>query len=151
MKIIASCILTTIVYFVTFVLVGLIFTAIVHQPIDLARDSSGTVIGVCLIILPYIFNGFLSRKLFSNPIKGALITSLIIVIFERLVIYLIGLFFVLHGGERPTDNRSVLQFVQAEAAPFFTLPYILMGIVSVCISVFIASLKKPFFKKNINM
>jgi outer membrane lipoprotein-sorting protein len=58
------------VYFVTFILAGLIFTAIFHQPIDLARDSSGTVIGVCLIILPYIFNGFLSRKLFSNPIKG---------------------------------------------------------------------------------
>lgn len=132
----------------TFALSAFIFTAITHQPVDLARDRSGIVMGVCLVIIPYIFNGFLSRKLFSNPFKGALVTSLILVIGERLLIYLIGLYFVLSGGEGPMDNRPVMLFIQGEAAPYFTLPYIMMGLLSVGICVFVASGKKAFLIKN---
>ncbi|MHB8062953.1 MAG: hypothetical protein ACYDG2_10015, partial [Ruminiclostridium sp.] len=108
MKTITTCIVTTVVYFIIFMLSAWVFTFITNQPIDSARVSSGPFIGICLIILPYIFNGYFCRKVFSNPFKGALITSLILVISERILIYFIGFLFVLRGGDSPMDDRSVM-------------------------------------------
>jgi hypothetical protein len=81
-------------------------------------------------------------------VKGALTTSLILVVGERLAIYLIGLYFVLNGGDGPFDTRPVMLFIQREAAPYFTQAYILLGVVSVAVSVFIASGFRPFYRKK---
>jgi hypothetical protein len=125
-----------------------IFTFITKEPIDLAAKTTGTIIGICLIIIPYIFNGYYCRKVFSNPFKGSLITSIILVISERALIYLIGLKLFLSGGDGSVQGITTMIFIQGEAAPYFTLPYIIMGICSVCISVVVASVKKTYFVKN---
>jgi hypothetical protein len=142
-KIIKVCMLTTFLYFISFFLAARIFTYITHTPIDLGRKASGPVIGICLVIIPYIFNGLYCRKVFSNPFKGALITSLILVVSERILIYLIGFLLVLNGGDGSMNGITTLMFIQGEAAPYFTTPYIVMGIFSICISVFVSQIKKP--------
>lgn len=148
LKIIKACILTTLIYYITFILSAKIFTLITHEPIDLARKISGPVIGICLITLPYIFNGYYCRKVFSNPYKGSLVTSLILVISERVLIYLIGLYLVLNGGDGTMEGVTTMMFIRGEAAPYFTVPYIIAGILSVCISMFFASVKKQPYLLN---
>jgi hypothetical protein len=85
---------------------------------------------------------------FSNPFKGSLITSLILVISERASIYLIGFKLVLSGGDGTMEGVTTMMFIQGEAAPYFTIPYIIRGILSICISMFFSSVKKTYLLNN---
>lgn len=149
MRIIKICVLTTVVYFITYMLSARVFTFITHQPIDLARaSSSGLFIGICLIVIPYIVNGYCCRKMFSNPFKGVLITSVILVISERILILIIGSMLVLSGGDGTMDGITVMMFIQGEAAPYFTISYIVMGVFSVCISMLVSLFRNPYSLKS---
>ncbi len=140
--------MTTFFYFITFMISSKIFTFITNKPIDLARVSSGPFIGICLIIIPYIINGYCCRKVFSNPFKGSLITSIILVISERILIFIIGYMLVLSGGGGTINGIKVMMFIQGEAAPYYTIPYILMGIFSVGISTLVALFRNPYLAKS---
>jgi hypothetical protein len=148
LKTITACIVTTITYFITLMLSVFVFRLATNEPFDSTRINSGIFMGTCLVILPYFVNGYFCRKRFSKPFKAALITSTITVVCERVLIYIIGFLLVLQGGDGPMDNRPVMLFIQREAAPYYTLIYIIMGLVSICISVLIASAKKPIFIKK---
>jgi hypothetical protein len=114
---------------------------IFKEPADHHWDLSGTFIGVPLLIIPYLVAGMYTKKVFVNKRTGALWVSMIPVISERLLIYLIGYLLVLGGGDGSMDGVTTKMFIRGEAAPYYTYTYIICGMISVLICVIVASSK----------
>lgn len=141
LKILAGWILITFSYFVTFYYGVRAFYRITSTPIDLMRYESGLFLGSFLISIPYILGGLYARMLSENPTREAFWISIVPAISEKLLIYLIGLWFYSSGGDGSIAGLTVMDFIQAEAAPYYTITYVIMSIVSVVITVFIARLR----------
>ncbi|MFT9596273.1 hypothetical protein [Mesobacillus sp.] len=97
-------------------------------------------VSVMLIVVPYVIAGIYVRISHSSTKEGLWI-SLVPVICERVIIFLLGLLFVprfLSGW----DITSVVPFIQWKTKAFyFSYVYILSGIISVFITIGVAKLK----------
>ncbi|UFJ41155.1 hypothetical protein LOK74_00910 [Brevibacillus humidisoli] len=49
---------------------------------------------------------------------------------ERILIYVIGALLVAGGGDGTMEGITVIQFIRGEAAPYYTVTYILLGLAS---------------------
>lgn len=95
-----------------------------------------------LVIVPYLVGGLYCRYTSGGmsrfyPIwTGLLATSV-----ERLFIFGVGYLFFAGGGDGTMWGVSYMNFIQGEAAPYFTWPYITVGgIISVAITYIVSTL-----------
>lgn len=132
-------------YFIVLLISSWTYTVITDLPIDHHRNLSGLAIGTVMVLIPYIIGGLYARK-FEGRTKGkaAFWMSLVPAVCEKLFIFLIGALFVASGGDGGGDGivnwSNVMQFVGAEALPYFTNLYLLTIPVSVLICVVTAKL-----------
>lgn len=100
-------------------------------------------VGGFMIIVPYLVSGIYARKAFDNPIKGVLWLSIVPVISERVLIFLIGTYYVDQRYLPGWNASTVIHFIQVKTPAFyFSIPYITLGLASILISVTIANFKK---------
>ncbi|WP_054027703.1 hypothetical protein [Bacillus sp. FJAT-28004] len=140
-KIIVGWTIITFSYFLTMFAMFTLYRIIFKEPIDYNWDLSGTFAGIPLLIIPYILAGIYSNQTFVNKRYGALWVSIIPVISERLLIYLIGYLLVLAGGDGSMNGITTMMFIRGEAAPYYTYTYIICGVISVLICLIVASYK----------
>lgn len=140
-KISVGWMVITFSYFLTMYVMFTMYRIIFKEPIDYNWDLSGTFAGIPLLIIPYLLAGIYANKVFVNKRSGALWISIIPVICERLLIYLIGYLLVLGGGDGSMNGITTMMFIRGEAAPYYTHTYIICGVISVLICFFVASYK----------
>ncbi|MDQ1914321.1 hypothetical protein RAC89_28485 [Paenibacillus sp. GD4] len=140
-KIIGGWMVITSSYFLTLYAMFTLYWIIFKEPVDHNWNISGAFIGAPLLIIPYLVAGLYTKKVFDKKRTGALWVSIIPVISERLLIYLIGYLLVLGGGDGSMDGVTTMMFIRGEAAPYYTYTYIICGIISVLICVIAASNK----------
>lgn len=100
-------------------------------------------VGGFLIIVPYVIAGIFVSGKFSNPSKSALLISIVPVLGERLIIFLIGTYYVSERFLPGWNMYTVMMFIQAKTPAFyFTVPYIILGFISILITIVVANLKK---------
>ncbi|XOK61713.1 hypothetical protein ACJ7K1_00840 [Paenibacillus elgii] len=137
---------TTIAYLLCLFVTVQAYMLMTGLPVDRQRHISGAIIGFSVLILPYIAAGLYARKQFARPRQGAFWISIAPVVGERVLLFLIGATFVASGGDGGGDGivnwTSVLQFVGAEALPYYTNTYIASGIVSIAVCIAAASIRK---------
>lgn len=96
----------------------------------------GLVLGSVLIIIPYVFAGlYANRSMKRRNIPFSLSISSTFVLAERITIYFIGSYLYNSGGDGDISNVSTIEFIQGDLAPFFSITYILLGVVSVLITI----------------
>ncbi|WP_169083925.1 hypothetical protein [Paenibacillus sp. PL91] len=140
-KIVAGWMVITFSYFLTMYAMFTLYRAIFKEPIDYNWDLSGTFAGIPLLIIPYLLAGVYTSKVFVNKRSAALWVSIIPVLCERLLIYLIGYLLVLGGGDGSMNGITTMMFIRGEAAPYYTHTYIICGVISVLICMIVASYK----------
>jgi hypothetical protein len=140
-KVVGGWMVTTFSYFLTLYVMFSLYPILFKQPTDHNWDLSGTFIGTSLIIIPYLFAGLYVKKAFDNKRSGALWVSIIPVISERLLIYIIGYLLVLAGGDGSMNGITTMMFIRGEAAPYYTYTYIIGGVLSVLICMIAASFR----------
>jgi hypothetical protein len=140
-KIIGGWMVITFSYFLTMYAMFTLYWIIFKEPIDYNWDLSGTFAGIPLLIIPYFLAGIYSNLAFVNKRSGALWVSIIPVICERLLIYLIGYLLVLGGGDGSMNGVTTMMFIRGEAAPYYTYTYIICGVISVLICFIVGSYK----------
>lgn len=138
-KYIGGWMVTTSSYFLTLFSMSILFPLLFRQPVDHNWDLSGIFIGTPLIIIPYLIAGLYVKKVFAKKSSGALWVSIIPVLSERLLIYIIGYLLVLGGGDGSMKDISTMMFIRGEAAPFYSYTYIFCGILSILICVITAT------------
>lgn len=122
-----------------------IYSIFFKEPADHNWNLSGTFIGIPLLIVPYLLAGIYTNKTFANKRTGAIWVSIIPVICERLLIYLIGYLLVLGGGDGSMNGVTTMMFIRGEAAPYYTYTYIICGVISVLICYIVS-----FYKTKAN-
>ncbi|MDQ0899950.1 hypothetical protein [Paenibacillus sp. V4I7] len=140
-KIIGGWMVITSSYFLTMYAMYTLYSIFFKEPADYNWDLSGTFIGTPLLIIPYLLAGIYANKVFANKRTGALFVSIIPVISERLLIYLIGYLLVIGGGDGSMNGITTMMFIRGEAAPYYTYTYIICGVISVLICFIVASYK----------
>lgn len=141
-KLITGWFIVTLSYFVTFAASAYLFRLLFQEPIDLGRPASGVFMGCFMIVIPYIVAGLYSRSAFDRPTPGAFWVSFVPMISERGLIYLIGAQLVASGGDGSMEGITTMMFIQGEAAPYYTVPYILLGVLSVLLAMIISRSKQ---------
>ncbi|MGC5327352.1 hypothetical protein [Brevibacillus sp. SYSU BS000544] len=141
----------TVSYFVVLFCSSWTYMGIIGLPIDQHRDVSGLVLGSVMVVVPYVIGGLFAARSQEYPIeKAAFWMSLVPALSEKILIFLIGAFFVATGGDGGGDGivtwKAVMMFVSAEAVPYFTNMYLLTFPLSVLVCVGTAKL---FNRKNI--
>ncbi|MFD0681465.1 MULTISPECIES: hypothetical protein [unclassified Paenibacillus] len=139
-KIIGGWMIITCSYFLTLYAMFTLYYILFKQPADHNWDLSGAFIGMPLLILPYLLAGIYTKKAFVNKRSGALWVSIVPVICERWLIYLIG-YLLVHGGGDGSTNGTTMMFIRGEAAPYYTYTYIICGVISVLMCFIVASYK----------
>lgn len=137
-RIFTGWVLTTLCYFAAFWVSASLFRFLFREPIDLGRPASGVFIGAFLLTVPYIVAGLYARQVFDRPAAGALWVSIVPVVAERSLIYLIGALLVAAGGDGSMDGITTMMFIQGEAAPYYSVTYILLGVFSILLALIIA-------------
>jgi hypothetical protein len=138
-KYVGGWMVATSCYFLTLFSMFILYPLLFNEPVDHNWDLSGTFIGIPLIIIPYLIAGLYVKKAFANKWFGALWVSIIPVVSERLLIYLVGYLLVLGGGDGSMKAITTMMFIRGEAAPFYTYTYIFCGIFSILICIITAS------------
>jgi hypothetical protein len=105
-------------------------------------ERSQLVIGIALIVVPYVIAGLYSRRVLKNSLSKTLAISIVPVIMERVLILSIGTYFVASGGDGSMNGINLMMFIQGEAAPYFTVPYIICGVFSILITIGFTTLPK---------
>ncbi|MET3289918.1 UNVERIFIED_CONTAM: hypothetical protein ABID98_002488 [Brevibacillus sp. OAP136] len=127
------CVVTS-CYFVSLFLASWLYTSVTGWPTDVHRDVSGLVLGIVMVVAPYVIGGIYVRKTVrSRKSKAALWISLVPAVMEKVLVLLIGSWFVILGGS-PVTLTNILMFVSAEAIPYFTVPYLLTFPLSVFVT-----------------
>ncbi|MEK3911804.1 hypothetical protein [Paenibacillus sp. FSL H7-0331] len=138
-KIVGGWLVTTFGYFLTLFAMVTLYSILFKQPADYNWDLSGTFIGVPLIIVPYLLAGLYVKRSFVKKRSGALWVSIIPVISERLLIYLIGYLLILVGGDGSINGITTMMFIRGEAAPYYTYTYMICGVFSIWVCMITAS------------
>jgi undecaprenyl pyrophosphate phosphatase UppP len=132
-------ILVTFLYFLTLFITGNALMNGNGVPTQLKLfNQTQLIMGIALIVIPYVVVGVYSRKFFKKNFRRTLCVSLVPVMMERLLILTIGSFLVTNGGDGTMEGISTLMFIQGEAIPYFTVPYFVCGLVSVFITICIS-------------
>ncbi|TYP68944.1 hypothetical protein [Paenibacillus methanolicus] len=109
-----------------------------RQPID-RYDLAQVWIGAAMLVVPYALAGLYVYQQWGRSIRQAFAFGLTLVMGERLGILFIGSVFVAAGGDGGGNGivtwRSVIDFVWAEALPYFTPIYICCGGISIVVCV----------------
>jgi hypothetical protein len=129
-KYIESAFMAAIVYCISIMIGFILYNSIYNLPFDRNREVSGGFIGSFVTVIPYVLLGlFISFRHKNQTLQNATLIGLFVVIGERLSLYLIGWNYVRTGidGWNYESFRSPIQFVWAEALPYFTLFYIFYG------------------------
>lgn len=119
----------TLAYVSTLYFVGNLYSWLSGLPLDHQRSLSGLVIGSAMATIPYMIGGLFIKTSGKDRAEiPAIWTSVVPAIGEKILIFLIGAFFVASGGDGSGDGvvtwSSVSQFVQAEALPYYTPTYL---------------------------
>lgn len=85
-------------------------------------------IGLGLIIVPYITLGiYIVKFIRVKKLTQLVIYVVIPIISEKVIVFFIGWFYVANRIHGKVDFTQILSFIQSKYAPFFTLPYIIIG------------------------
>lgn len=142
-KLIPGWIMITICYIVTYGASAFLYRLLFGQPIDHNWTASGIFMGSFLILVPYTFAGIYSARSFAQRATGAFWLSTVPVIAERCLVYLIGASLVSAGGDGSMDGITTMMFIRGEAAPYYSLTYILLGVVSILLTIMISKSTRP--------
>lgn len=134
------CVITG-AYFVTLLLSSWIYTAITGWPTDQHRDVSGLVLGIVMVVVPYLVGGIYAGIAATRQSAGkaALWASLIPSLAEKAFVLAIGSLFVALGGS-PINWPNIFMSVRAEAIPYFTPAYLLTFPLSMLASIITATI-----------
>jgi hypothetical protein len=130
LKFLKSAIVTAMSYYITLMIAFILYGVIFDLPFDRNRAVSGIFIGLFVAIFPYVLLGiFMNVVNKSNSLRASLFIGLFVIVSERLSIYLIGWNMVSSGtdGWSYINILSPINFVWAEALPYFTPFYIIFG------------------------
>ena len=129
-KLLKSAVVTAMGYCLSLMVAFFLYNIIFDLPADINRAVSGIFIGLFIMILPYVLLGIYINVINKNsPLRASFLIGLFVILAERLSIYFIGWSFV-RGGVVGWSNENMLSpinFVHAEALPYFTLSYIIFG------------------------
>jgi hypothetical protein len=149
MKVLTGWVLITIVYFLVLIIGGASPMFVNGIPVEYTLfNTTQLIMGISLIVIPYIAAGIYCRIFFRENIKKTLMVSFVPILMERVLIYLIGFLLVTNGGEGTTEGIHTLRFIQGEAAPYFTMSYVLCGLVSLMITILFTQIHKNSSGKN---
>lgn len=96
-------------------------------------------VALMMVIFPYVVGGFYTKKFLPEVKQGAVWVSLIPVLAERMIIFLLGLYFVPQRFSNWNLN-TVVPFIQWKTPAFyFNYMYIIAGLVSVMICIVVAN------------
>lgn len=148
-----SAVVTAMCYFISIMVGSFFYNIIFDIPFDRNRVISGIFIGSFVTIIPYVLLGiYISLICQNKPLKNSIFIGLFVILSERLSLFLIGFNFVSAGTDGWTYERllSPINFVYAEALPYFTLFYIIVGgtiSLLLCLITTFVSLKFRFKKR----
>lgn len=143
--IIAGWFIVTFTYLVTLASSHILYRMLFQTPADLDWGTSGIFIGFFMLTIPYIVAGFFVRKSANQKIKTALWVSVIPFISEKLLLLWIGSLFV------RSNNSSIgaitnFEFLRGDGGlPYFTVSYMVLGVLSILLCIFVATNKKRAF------
>jgi len=129
-KYFSSAFVSMVAYVIAIISGFSLYNIIYEVPFDLNRPASGIIIGSVVVIITYVmlgvFIGFIFKK---EQVKYSFLIGLLVVIGERVSLYFIGWNFVKTrvDGWSYESILSPVQFVWAEALPYFTPFYIVMA------------------------
>lgn len=130
LKYLGSAAFTAFFYFIS-VFIGFFFYNLIYDiPFDHNRMISGLFVGSFVTVIPYVLLGMFISAIYKNkPIKNSFFIGLFVLMGERLAIYFIGFNFVRTrvDGWIVENLLSPINFVWAEALPYFTPFYIGVG------------------------
>ncbi|MEF3313127.1 hypothetical protein PV433_29990 [Paenibacillus sp. GYB004] len=152
-KIIIGWIIVTGCYFIVLMFLSKFISTVTGTNIV---DNKATWVdilsGLMLIVIPYILGGMYSRAVFENSVKGAFYVSLIPVFAEKILIFLIGRRLVGIGADAGSSTimtpHNIFQFIQNEAAPYYSIYYLAFGLLSIPLCVAIAKIPPNNKKRN---
>jgi hypothetical protein len=94
-----------------------------------------SLVAVCMLIIPYVIAGIYARRTDIN----VLWVSIVPVVCERVIIFLISVHYVAERFNPGWNVLTVIRFIQAKTPAFYFSPgYIILGVASVFVSVYMA-------------
>ena len=102
----------TLAYVSTLYFVGNLYSWLSGLPLDHQRSLSGLVIGSAMATIPYMIGGLFIKTSGKDRAEiPAIWTSVVPAIGEKILIFLIGAFFVASGGDGSGDGECFRDFV----------------------------------------
>lgn len=143
----------TVLFYTISIMIGFFFYNLIYDvPFDKNRIVSGLFVGSFVTIIPYVLLGmFISVIHKYKPIKNSFLIGLFVVLGERFSLYLIGFNFVRTRMDGWTYENllSPINFVWAEALPYFTPFYIgIGGIISLLLCIVTAWISLKIMNKK---
>lgn len=130
LKVLKSAVVTAMGYCITLFVAFILYNLFFDLPPDHNRAVSGIFIGLFVMIIPYVLLGIYMNVInIDSPLSASLLIGLFVILSERLSIYFIGWSFVRGGADGWSYETIVspINFVHAEALPYFTPTYIILG------------------------
>lgn len=133
-------------YFLT-----LFFTSLISYALygTLATDypTLGAIFsGLMLLVVPYAFIGLYARSMFSKTTKAAFWLSISFWIGEKVAFLLFAIYGAGNSPKPMLDYETIVQYLHLYSFPFYNYIYLGAGLISIIISVYIAS--RPYFQKK---
>ena len=130
LKVLKSAVVTAMGYCLSLMMAFFLYNLFFDLPADHNRVVSGIFIGLFVMILPYVLLGIYINVIHvDRPLRASLCIGLFAILCERISIYFIG-WSLVRGGVVGWSNETMLSpinFVHAEALPYFTPAYIILG------------------------
>ncbi len=141
-KIASGWVLIFVVYLITYFISAWMYLLLFNRNIDSDWNHSGLFIGACLTMIPYVAAGIFIRKWLDATTKQAFWISIVPIIAEKIVIYLIGVLIV----SDPSVTDHIWLAIRGEFAPYFTPLYLVAGLLSLAVCILIGKGKKSPFQ-----
>jgi hypothetical protein len=137
-------IIITMTYLLTLAFSHILYRLLFQTPADHNWNSSGTFIGLFMLTVPYIVGGLFVRKTTIKPIITAFWISIVPTLSEKSLLLWIGAAFV--NIEPVIGATTSITFLRGDGGlPFFTVPYMVLSVLSIFICIFVAAYKKSNF------
>jgi hypothetical protein len=134
-------VIITMTYLLTLASSHIIYRFLFQTPADHNWNTSGTFIGIFMLTVPYIVGGLFVRKTTIKPIITAFWVSIVPALSEKFLLLWIGAAFV--NTDPSIGATTSMAFLRGDGGlPFFTVPYMTLSVLSVCICIFVAANKK---------
>jgi hypothetical protein len=137
----------TLSYFLTYGLSSILYRMIFTAPADHDWNTSGVFMGIFMLTIPYLIAGLFVRiSPTTKKIKLALWIGLIPCIFEKILLLWIGSLFVNSNNPSIGADTSIAFLRGDGGLPYFSVTYMLLGLISVFLCIYIANYRKPLIR-----